>query len=474
MYVRRSRSSCKKDVSIDCALQRSQLCHNSHYRVTTGKTATMVVFTVFCLLLTTTATTTTAFLNTIFTNSLSITSMTMAAAASSKSIKSSPRRIVVIGGGIQGISVAYHLAERKDVEHVTILEAKAPASAASGKGGGFMARSWGEGSSTQQLHELAFDMYQTMAPALGCSSYRKLPVLSVSAGYQKGIALAKKKPQLAPIMPNWLDGDEYGRISVLGMGDDTAQITPLEFVEKMLQAYPDKISVVLGTCQGVESDQGSERGNQKIFGVKYIPRGEDQEKLVPADAVVVSAGPWSCCAEDWFRGAVQLPMEGVKSTSIVWAKPETNQEVDATALFCGEDDRFGTHRKLSNPESGYNSNICNLPKFFSYWLWTWCLVEVYPRPDGTIYICGIGGSDYISTEDLKSGAFLEECNAKDTRAEAAKNSFQQMSSIYRNNGELERVQACMRPCPPGMDCFVLPAFCFVCLFFSRHFGCLFS
>lgn len=54
-------------------------------------------------------------------------------------------------------------------------------------------------------------------------------------------------------------------------------------------------------------------------------------------------------------------------------------------------------------------------------------VEVYPRPDGTIYICGIGGSDYISTEDLKAGAFLEECNAKDARAEAAKNSFQQMS-----------------------------------------------
>jgi hypothetical protein len=75
---------------------------------------------------------------------------------------------------------------------------------------------------------------------------------------------------------------------------------------------------------------------------------------------------------------------------------------------------------------------------------------VYPRPDGTIYICGIGGSDYISTEDLKSGAFLEECNAQDARVEAAKNSFQRMSSIYRVDGELERVQACMRPCPPGM------------------------
>ena len=132
----------------------------------------------------------------------------------------SRRHIVVVGGGIQGTSVAYHLAERG--AQVTILEAKAPASAASGKGGGFMARSWGDGSPTQRLHELAFDLYETMAPALGCKSYRKLPVLSVSAGYQKGITQAKKNPQLASILPNWLDGEEYGRISPLGLGDDVS------------------------------------------------------------------------------------------------------------------------------------------------------------------------------------------------------------------------------------------------------------
>lgn len=75
-------------------------------------------------------------------------------------------------------------------------------------------------------------------------------------------------------------------------------------------------------------------------------------------------------------------------------------------------------------------------------------VEVYPRPDGTIYICGIGGSDYISTADLKGGAFLEDCQAKKQRVEAAKASFEQMSSLHRTSGELDRTQACMRPCPP--------------------------
>ena len=75
-------------------------------------------------------------------------------------------------------------------------------------------------------------------------------------------------------------------------------------------------------------------------------------------------------------------------------------------------------------------------------------MEVYPRPDGTIYICGIGGSDYINKDQLKTGAFLETCDANEARVEAASKSFQQMSSLYRQEGELDRVQACMRPCPP--------------------------
>lgn len=266
------------------------------------------------------------------------------------------KNIVVIGGGIQGTSVAYHLAKAiqqgttasttSSTTTITILEAKAPASAASGKGGGFMARSWGNGTPTQRLHELAFDMYSEIANEIGCESFRKLPVLSVSPGYN-GVEMARKDTTLGPLLPAWLDGD-VGRISAMGYGEDTAQVTPFEFVHKMIEATSDQVTVVLGTCTGIETDQSSDptTGSQKkITAVKYTTQDGGQEAILPADTVIVSAGPWSCAAEQWFQGAVTLPMEGIKSTSIVWKKPQGETLVDATALFCGEHDRFGTHCK---------------------------------------------------------------------------------------------------------------------------------
>lgn len=142
---------------------------------------------------------------------------TMSLAATAAVATTTPRHIVVVGGGIQGVSVAYQLAIKTATSKIkpviTVLEAVRPASAASGKGGGFMARSWGEGSPTQSLHEQAFDMYEDLAVELGCESYRKLPVLSVSPGYQ-GLKAAAKNPDLREIIPGWLDG-AVGRVSCM-------------------------------------------------------------------------------------------------------------------------------------------------------------------------------------------------------------------------------------------------------------------
>ncbi|KAL7525165.1 hypothetical protein ACHAXR_001885, partial [Thalassiosira sp. AJA248-18] len=348
----------------------------------------------------------------------SITKMSAAAAAAAADDDSSEggRNIVVIGGGIQGTSCAFQLHQSSSLppgSTITILESRSLASAASGKGGGFMARSWGDGTATQTLHELAFDMYEELCPELGVESYRKLPVMSVSPGpnSSKKQDNAKKNPQVKDIIPNWLNGS-VGRMSPMGWGDDTAQVTPKEFVEKMMEYVNQDgkpgVKVVLGSCTGIESEDG-EDGIKVVTGVKY-QNEEQEEGTLQADDVIVAAGPWACQAEQWFDGAVQLPMEGVKSTSIVW-KPPADGSVDATALFCGEDDRFGTH------------------------------LEVYPRPDGTIYICGIGGSDYITTPELQASAFLDDCLPKPDRVKAASSAFQLMSNSYATKGELSHAQA---------------------------------
>lgn len=329
--------------------------------------------------------------------------------------KNNSRNIVIIGGGIQGVSVAYHIAKSSKLppnSNIKILEATEIAHAASGKGGGFMAKTWGDGGVTETLHRLSFELYESLAEELQCTSYRKLPVLSVGPSANAG----KSNKKLDSMMPGWLDGN-YNRVSPLGLGDDTAQITPSEFTRKALDAVKDKVSIVYGTCTGIQLDDSDD--SSKVTAVLY-QTADGEDAAITCDSAIVSAGPWSCSAEDWFpTGTISLPMEGVKSTSIVW-DPPSSDDVDATALFCGEDDRYSTH------------------------------LEVYPRPDNTIYICGIGGSEYIPKDALKKGAFREEnaCLADESRVDAATESFKEMSRTYRAHGNVGKVQACMRPCPP--------------------------
>eukprot|EP00804_Cyclotella_cryptica_P018067 CCRYP_017606-RA/>CCRYP_017606-RA protein AED:0.03 eAED:0.03 QI:84/1/1/1/1/1/2/396/482 len=390
-------------------------------------------FVALAVILTGTLSSRTHALSPVHTRLASFSSLRAATTTTLQMSAAPPRHIVVIGAGIQGTSVAYQLHKRSASfpphSSITILESQAVASAASGKGGGFMARSWGNGVTTG-LHELGFDMYEELCAELNVQSYRKLPVLSVAPGRppsNKGNqqSVKERNPSLSDVIPDWLDGS-VGRISPLGLGEDTAQVTPKEFVEKMMDRMMNancsdgglSFKLVMGTCTGIDYEEGD--GSKSITGVRYT--ANDKEHTLEASDVIVSAGPWSCKAEHWFENSVQLPMEGVKSTSIVWKPPLDHEgklkSVDATALFCGEDERFGTH------------------------------LEVYPRPDGTVYICGIGGSDYISTSDLQSSAFLSSCPPKPDRVTAATSAFHAMSNTYAQKGELQTVQACMRPCPP--------------------------
>lgn len=86
-------------------------------------------------------------------------------------------------------------------------------------------------------------------------------------------------------------------------------------------------------------------------------------------------GPWTgALVEDWF--GIPCPMEGIKSTSMLY-KSVPAVCVDPFAVFCDED-----------------TNGCHL--------------EIYPRPNGDVYVCGCGGSDHVRPERLRSGG---DCSA---------------------------------------------------------------
>ena len=55
-----------------------------------------------------------------------------------------------------------------------VVEQHSVAAAASGKGGGFLARDWGSGP-TEQLHTTSFALHQELAEALGVQFYRSPP-----------------------------------------------------------------------------------------------------------------------------------------------------------------------------------------------------------------------------------------------------------------------------------------------------------
>ncbi len=125
-------------------------------------------------------------------------------------------------------------------------------------------------------------------------------------------------------------------------------------------------------------------------------------------------------AEDWL--GVPVPLEGIKSASVVYTGAPLRQAVSAQpfALFCGEDARYGTH------------------------------LEVYPRPNGEVYICGIGGSDYVSGARLRPGGDTESqerVGPDPKRVAAAQAAFAGISRTA-GGGAPDVQQACMRPCAP--------------------------
>lgn len=173
--------------------------------------------------------------------------------------------IVILGGGIHGISTAFYLSTKYKLPCI-IVEQTSIACAASGKAGGFLAREWGSGP-TVPLHQISYDLHKSLASELGISSYRELTTISVD-GNRKGSNI-----------PSWLDRKASSSL----MDSKTAQVTPVEYTEKLLEAaLTAGCQVIVDSADGVVVEAG------QVTGVRLRHNG-----LIAAETVVVCLGPWA-------------------------------------------------------------------------------------------------------------------------------------------------------------------------------------
>jgi len=235
-----------------------------------------------------------------------------------------------------GASAAYFLARRG--VRVTLVDRSGVACAASGKSGGFLAFDWCDGSPVGPLARSSFALHAELAHELGVDyGYRRMDTFMLVAR-EHGARPGEHRVSAPP----WLDGDGTV-IDAIGSVQTTAQLHPARFTAALVAAAQAcGATLRMGTVEGVVRRGGSVEG-VTVDGT-----------AVEADAVVLAMGPWTT------RGATGLALpavHGLKGHSVTLAVPG----VPAHALFV--DYRLADGRRLEP--------------------------EIFPRPDGEVYICGM-------------------------------------------------------------------------------------
>jgi glycine/D-amino acid oxidase-like deaminating enzyme len=253
-------------------------------------------------------------------------------------------RVAVCGGGVVGAAIAFFLSRRGAA--VTLIECAAVACAASGKSGGFLALDWCDVSPLAALARRSFALHADLASELDGAArwgYRRLDTYAGFAGPRRRAVAGGSRP--------WLSS-QVTLTRRLGGPDTTAQIHPALFTRTLAaEAEAAGAEIRIGRITGLV------RAGDRVSGVQV------GGVTVPADAVVVAMGPWSVLAARW------LPLPGVyglKGHSLVFA---TGERVPAESLFLDWRDDTGA--------------------------WT---PEVYPRPDGTTYVCAISSESPLPVD----------------------------------------------------------------------------
>ena len=251
--------------------------------------------------------------------------------------------VVICGGGVIGAACAYELSQRGAT--VTVIERWRVAGAASGKSGGFLARDWCRGMPVAELAEHSFDLHGIWAERLGGDyGYRRVDTIAAVMSVRRRLS-PDRRTGIAP----WLASEAGGR-QLIGNPDTTAQIDPEAFTLALMDAAQARgARLIIGTVDGLRKS-----GNGRRIDAVMLEDGRD----VLADAVIIAMGPWSVLAAQW----LPLPaVHGLKGHSLVF-RPQS--ALPAETVFAEYEEADG---EVLGP-------------------------EIVPRPNGTLYVCGLSGT----------------------------------------------------------------------------------
>lgn len=296
-------------------------------------------------------------------------------------------RVVICGGGVIGACIAYFLSLRQ-VEAV-VIERTGVACAASGKSGGFLALDWCDGSPLGPLARRSFELHAELAGEFdGRWGYRRLEALGVVASGRRPLGLPGRLAS-----PDWVAPEAIVH-QRLGTTATTAQVHPADFTKGVMDAAIARgARLRIGSVSALEFGSGGRR----IRGVVV------DSELIEGDAVVIAMGPWSALAAQW----VPLPMVyGLKGHSVVLRNPGP---ISPHALFVECEAEDGT---VDTP-------------------------EVFARPDGTTYVCGLSSEAPLPPDPAEV--------TSDAAAQARLKAMIRTFAPALAEAEIVAAQACYRP-----------------------------
>lgn len=321
---------------------------------------------------------------------------------------------IILGGGIIGLSIAYYLC--KSDQPCIIIEQTAVNSSASGKSGGFLAKTWQDHMCTESLCQRSYQLHQQLAGEINgtlrydyrnCNTYsiklKQLYTDNTDIQYATPNAPIQA-PSKQQLLPDWCNGNIQS-YSNIGNAFNTSQITPSKFCDTLvdeIQRMGGKI--IIDTIQHINLDS-----NNIVQSIQL----QSNHQFISCSTLTIACGSWS---SNKLLSSIYstLPnITGSKAHSII-LKPNNNNNnnniTDNTMLFI---DYTDIHHKSTDP-------------------------EIYPRSDGSIYICG--ASDSTLLPDTSASVHSDELVAESLYSVGC-----HVSSIIRDHYYISVSQACYLP-----------------------------